>query len=232
MPKQNSKEIQILKKSPIFQGVESEEVSKIAETGQWKRTSKGATLLQQGEAADYVYILIEGKTKISQLSPEGCQVVLRILGPGQIIGGVAVLENACYPATALATEKCLFFCLSKKALIELMKHYPAVSLNVVKLLLRRIQELQERFRELATERLDKRVARAILRLMHHHGRKTEQGVLIDFPLTRQDLAELTGTTLFSASRLLKAWETQGLLTSEKKKILLKLPEKLRAIAES
>jgi len=231
MPKQISKELQILKRSPIFQGIEMEDLLKIVSKGQWKRVNKGVNLLQQGENAECVYILVEGKTKLTQLSSEGNQVVLSILGPGQIIGGVAVLENASYPATALATEKCHLFCLNKKSLTGLMSEYPAISMNVVKLLLRRIQELQERFRELATERVEKRMARTILRLAQHQGRKIPQGVLIDVPLTRQDLAEITGTTLFTASRLLKSWEAQGLLGSEKKKLILKKPEELRSLAE-
>ena len=95
----------------------------------------------------------------------------------------------------------------------------------------RMQELQERYRELATERVAQRVARAILRLARQTGRRVEGGVLLDLALSRQDLAELTGTTLFTISRTLSEWEQQGLVEVGRERVLIKSPHGLVVIAE-
>jgi CRP-like cAMP-binding protein len=99
------------------------------------------------------------------------------------------------------------------------------------LLAGRLQELQDRYRELATERVERRVARALLRLARQTGRKVENGVLIDFPLTREDLAEMTGTTLYTVSRILSGWEKEGLIETGRQRVLIRSPHGLVAIAE-
>ena len=110
-----------------------------------------------------------------------------------------------------------------------MSQYPPIALSITQLLLKRIAELQKRFREIATEKVETRIARTLLRFASHHGIKNPRGLLIDFPLTRQDLAEFTGTTLFSVSRLLKNWEREGLLESGRKRVTLLQVEKLKLI---
>jgi CRP-like cAMP-binding protein len=91
--------------------------------------------------------------------------------------------------------------------------------------------VQERLRELATERVEQRVARTLLRLARQVGRKVEGGVLIDMPLSRQDLAEMTGTTLYTVSRILSQWEQQHLVETGRERILIRQPHGLVAIAE-
>ena len=94
-----------------------------------------------------------------------------------------------------------------------------------------IQEMQERYHELATERVQQRIARVLLRLAAQSGRKMESGVLIDLSFSRQDLAEMTGTTLFSVSRILNQWETQGLVKVGREKVVVVFPHGLVRIAE-
>jgi CRP-like cAMP-binding protein len=101
----------------------------------------------------------------------------------------------------------------------------------MRLLSERLREVQERFRELATERVAQRIARALLRLVRQAGRRVKNGVLIDMPLSRQDLAEMTGTTLYTVSRTLSEWESRGILESGREKVLVKRPHALVAIAE-
>jgi CRP/FNR family transcriptional regulator, nitrogen oxide reductase regulator len=95
----------------------------------------------------------------------------------------------------------------------------------------RVSEFQDRIRELTTERVERRIARALLRLAQQTGRKVEDGVLVDLLITRQDIAEMTGTTIFTVSRTMSQWETQGIIKSGREKIIIRRPHQLVVIAE-
>ncbi len=138
---------------------------------------------------------------MTQLTPEGHQVLLRVVSPGETIGAIAALGNARYPATAQAGEVCKLLAWDSASLLSLMERYVS----------RHVQEFQDRYRELATERVERRVAQALLRLVGQVGRKVEGSILIDLALTRQDLAEMTSTTRYTISRMLSEWEAQGVI---------------------
>jgi len=113
----------------------------------------------------------------------------------------------------------------------LVRQMPQLALNAIQFMAQHLQEFQDRYRELATQRVERRLARTILRLASQTGRKVEEGVLIDMPLTRQDLAEMSGTTLYTVSRTLSKWETDGLIISGREKVIIRFPHGLVAIAE-
>jgi CRP-like cAMP-binding protein len=112
-----------------------------------------------------------------------------------------------------------------------MEQYPRLAINSINILSQRIQEFQDRLREMATERVERRIARTLLRLASQTGRKTEQGILIDLSLTRQDLAEMTGTTLYTVSRTLSQWEKDGLVKSQREQVMILAPHRLVVLAE-
>lgn len=224
------KDLKILLQSSLFQGIEKIHLDGFFKTGQWKGFQKGNFLFHQGENADQVYILTQGKIKLTQLNPEGDQIVLRILGPKQLIAIISVLENTPYPASAEVIEKGVAFTFKRKDLLQLMKQESQVGINVMKILIHRIQELQDRFCELATEPVEIRIAKALLRLAKQVGSKTSEGTLIDLRLSRQDLAEITGTTLYTVSRLLTQWEKSGWIKSRQKKIILCKTENLASLS--
>ncbi len=112
-----------------------------------------------------------------------------------------------------------------------MERYPRLALNALHLLAGQIRDLQERYRALSTERVERRVARALARLTQHAGQKVAGGVLINLPLSREDLAEMTGTTLYTVSRILSRWERDGLVELGRERILIRHPNGLVAIAE-
>ena len=195
------------------------------------RVPAGAFLFQQGDPACHFYVLARGRVKMLQLTPDGHQIVLRLLVPGEMIGSVASGERAVYPAAAQALDEVVALRWDRRALIALMDRHPVLSRNILTVMAGRMRDIQDRYRELATEQVEQRVARAILRLVRHNGRKTPGGVLIDAPLSRQDLAELSGTTLYTVSRLLTRWEQQGLVEVGRKRLLVTQPHGLVAVAE-
>ena len=152
--------------------------------------------------------------------------------PGEVFGTVAALGDAVYAATAQAVGPCLALGWESAVMAGLLEQYPRLALNALRFLAGRVREFQDRTRELATERAEQRVAHALLRLAAQLGRAVPAGVLLDLPLTRQDVAELTGTTLFTASRILRRWEQHGLITSGRAQVILRDPPALRHLAET
>jgi CRP-like cAMP-binding protein len=140
-------------------------------------------------------------------------------------------QTEVYPVTAQVAEDSTAACWSKEDFLRLVASFAKLALNAMEMMASRIQEFQDRFRELATERVERRLARTLLRLASQAGRKTEQGVLIDLPLTRQDLAEMTGTTQYTVSRILSQWETQKLVISGRERVVISFPHGLVQIAE-
>lgn len=147
------------------------------------------------------------------------------------MGIIVALSNATYPLSAEAVADCQALKWDYEATIRLMEQYPHLALNGLRLVSGRFFELQERYRELATARVERRIASALLRLARQTGKRTERGVLLDLPLSRQDLAEMTGTTLYSVSRIVSGWEQQGLIESGRERIVILSPHGLVTIAE-
>ena len=99
---------------------------------------------------------------------------------------------------------------SEDDLLGLMNRHPQIAMNVIRIIGTRLKDVQERVRELSTQRVEQRVARAVLRLARQAGHSTVDGTAIEFPLRRKDVADISGTTLHTASRILTAWEKAGL----------------------
>jgi CRP-like cAMP-binding protein len=222
---------QLLAAIEIFGEIPPQDLETIASAAVRKEYNKNTYLFHQGDPADQFCLLVSGKVKLTQITEAGQQVILRYVGPGEAFAVIAVLSKIPYPGTATAVEPITLLSWGEQTMLDLMERYPRLAINSLSVLAFHIQEFQDRFRELATERVERRIARAILRLAKQTGRKTNQGILIDFPLTRQDLAEMTGTTLYTVSRTLSQWEKDGLVSSQREQVTLLLPHQLVVIAE-
>ena len=218
-------------KAPLLRGLSASSLEEVAAKAMEKRVQAGGTLFREGEPASALYVLLVGRVKLTQVAADGHEVILRFVGPGEAVAALALFEDATYPLTASAVSESVLLVWHRDVLQELFQRHPALAVNAMRLLSERLREVQERFRELATERVAQRIARALLRLVRQAGRRVEGGVLIDLPLSRQDLAEMTGTTLYTVSRVLSEWEGQGILESARMKVLVKQPHALVAIAE-
>lgn len=215
----------------LFQGLDPRDISAIVSAAQRRRVTRHGVFFHQGAPASALHVLVQGRTKLVQTTAEGHQVVIRIVGPGDMFGGVALLGDAVYPATAEALSASEALLWPAPAVARLVARHPALALNALRVLAHRLGELQDRYRELATERVEQRVARALMRLARQAGRRDARGVRIDMELTRQDLGELTGTTLYTVSRILSAWQGRGLIDAGRTQVVIRDPHGLVAIAE-
>ena len=155
---------------------------------------------------------------------------LRTIYPWQMFGALGVVrEDAIYPATAQALVDSVGLAIPSRVLKELMPTRPYLSLGLMQVMTTYVQEMQSRYRELATERVQQRIARVLVRLASQSGQKAEDGIELSF--SRQDFAEMSGTTLFTVSRILTDWERQGVIASGREYIRILQPHALVRIAE-
>lgn len=213
---------------------ELDDAAKSAWLGQatTRTLGRGQTLARQGEPADALYLVAQGLLKLVQVTPDGHELIVRFVGPLDPFGGVVALEGATYPVTALAVEPTRLLVWPRSALIALLARHPQVRTNLLREMTAHMTDALTRVRELATERVGQRLAHTLLRLGRQVGEKTPEGLMLAHPLTRQELAELTGTTLYTVSRLLTRWQTEGVIESRGRRVLVRSVARLQELAET
>ncbi len=217
--------------SPFAGDLPAALVAALEAGGTARTVARRERLFHQGDPAEQLFFVVRGRVKLTQVGSEGQEVVVRFFGPGEIFGGVALLPDAKYPVNAEVVEKGRLVAWPRELVQRLAGEHPQLALKTTGTISERMRELQDRFRELATERVAQRVARALVRLVRQAGRRTDEGILIDLPLSRQDLAEMTGTTLFSVSRILSGWESEGIVAVGRERVVVRHPHRLVAVAE-
>lgn len=216
---------------PLFETLPEAALEEVLNRGRRERCAAERVLFHQGDPAEAIFLLLAGRLKVTQTSTEGQQVIVRYLGAREVAGCVAVCGGIPYPATATAVEDTWLLLWPREVLADLSGRWPAIALNAMRIMGGRTKELQDRLRELHSERAERRIARTLARLVVQAGRRTSQGIEIDFPLSRQDLAEMVGTTLHTVSRTLAAWEGAGLVRGGRRRVTILAPLALAAIAE-
>lgn len=223
---------ELVRQSNLFKDVRPDIFEQIMDTSITRSVEESGFFFMQGDPASHAYVLVKGRVKMIQITPNGQQITLRIMTPGQTYGGIALLNpEAGYPATAQAMEDSTAVAWETAGLRELAGKDPSISINVMTLMHGYIEELQERQKALVSDRVEQRIARILLKLAGQSGRKIDEGVLIDLPITRQDIAEMSGTTLFTVSRTLNEWERSGLLEIGRERVVIREPHGLVTIAD-
>jgi len=221
----------VLATSELFAGLRPAALDEAIAAARIRRLPKDACIFSQGDACERAHVLIEGSVRITQTGEDGEQIIVRFIGPGETFGTVGLFTNGRYPADAITLADSSEASWSEADLFELMDRHPRIAVNVIRVIGKRLQEVQERLRELSTQRVERRVAHAVLRLARQAGHNTTDGMMIEFPLRRKDVADISGTTVHTASRILTAWEKGGLLVSRNRRLIICRPSALLRIAE-
>jgi CRP/FNR family transcriptional regulator, nitrogen oxide reductase regulator len=216
---------------PLFAGCSADELDSILQEARSIRVPKNASVFEQGEDVHSFFVLLHGHVRASKVTPAGEQVVVRYVSPGETLGVAMAIGLQRYPATATAVDDSIVLAWPAAAWPRLVEQYPALSTNTLRTVGARLQETHARIIEMSTQQVEQRVAHALLRLAKQSGRKVENGIAIDFPISRQDIAQMTGTTLHTVSRLLSGWESRGLIESGRQKVILREPHQLVMIAD-
>jgi len=219
--------LQRLAQAEFFVGLDEKGLKRVLQAARRRRLERQEVCFRQDEPASFLYLLVAGKIKLTQLTPDGRQVLLRFVEPGEVFGGIALFAGEQYPVTAEAAEACELLLWDGPAMQRVIQSEPKVALNVIQHLAYLVKNLQDRVRELATERVEQRIARALIRLAAESGRDAPAVLHI----TRQDLGELTGTTLYTVSRTLSRWESLGWIESGRERITILDREALAALVD-
>ncbi len=216
--------------SDMFGRLDEAAHAAVVAAGSVRRISAGTTVFAQGDPGLTCHSLLEGRVKIVQARPDGGQSVLRFISPGEMYGTVAAMMDKPFPADAVAVVDSVEIVWSVAAMRQLIRDHPEIGMNATASAGGRLFELQGRVGDLTGERVERRIARALVRLAEQAGRRTAEGVEIDFPVTRQDLAEMAGATLHTVSRTIAAWDQRGVTGGARRKIVVRDVRALNAIA--
>ncbi len=215
----------------LFERLQPVEIDDVLRTASSRRYSVGDRVFEQGQTADQFFVLLHGRLRVTQVTPEGQQVVVRMVNPGDLFGIAKALRRLDYPGTATVVAESVVLAWPMSLWSEFLDRHPSLAVSAMQTMGSRLLEAQQRLRELSTEEVERRVAHAVLRLANQSGKREEAGIRIDFPISKQDIAEMTGTTLHTVSRILTAWEAVGLVQGGRQKLLIRDPHNLVLIGD-
>jgi CRP-like cAMP-binding protein len=218
----------LMRRSALFAGLSPQECKEILFYARIRNLARNEKLFSQDQRIDKLHMIRSGGVKLTQLSPDGREVILWINGPGDAVGMHADAVGCNHSCSAQAIESCQIFFWEYSLHQLLINRYPQIQINLGRILSSRLRELEERFREVASERVPKRLALLLLRLLRSVGKENRDGV--DLGLTREDLAQMTGTTIFTISRVLSKWADFGFVVSRRGGVVICDPDRLRCLA--
>lgn len=209
----------LIHRFPLFAGVSLPDCAIIASSAWEKHFSRRQTIFVQGDPVREILLLVSGCVKLTQFGQEGSEVILRLTGPGQVVGALGLCKEGGYSSTGQAMEPSVALIWETAHFGSLLERFPALPRNLIIVLTERLQEMDERFREVSTEKVGSRLSSQLVRLSNQVGKRVNGHVEIG--LSRAELAQLIGTTLFTVSRLLCQWETRGIVCSRRECVLLR-----------
>lgn len=211
---------------PPFSRLSRHQIREILDRATPARYPEGKAVFGEGLRAERFFLLLDGFIRVVRTTPDGVQVIALHVPPGQLFGIAPALGRDTYPATAVAASESLALGWPVRLWPEFTANYDGFATETYRTIGVRLGEFQARVTELATQAVEQRVAAAFLRLANQSGRKTTAGIEIAFPVTRNDIAEMTGTTLHTVSRLLSAWERDGIVKSTRRHVTVTAPHRL------
>lgn len=221
-----------LRSVAAFRALAAEDRARLAEIASLRTYDKGDTLFTEGDPSDFLYTILSGRVKVIKAIPSGKEVILEIFGAGDPVGAVVAYEGRPYPASAIALDKTSCLLLRRAPFFALLERHPSLVRGFLLGLTQRIVELTRRIPEVAGGRVETRFAHLFLKLADKMGRRTAEGVGIPMALSRQDLADLTGTTIETCIRVMSRWGKDGLVRTEKDGFVLLDRRELEKLALS
>ncbi|WP_334128091.1 Crp/Fnr family transcriptional regulator [Sneathiella sp.] len=225
-------DLSLISDLPPFRDLAGKDLAALVAMAMPRHYSEGASVFRQGEAAHSFFLLLDGVIRVVKITPAGEQVIARYIPSGQLFGIAQALRLDAYPANAIAAIDCLALAWPGSAWTAIVERFPPFAASTYQTVGLRLQETQDQLVELATKRVGQRVAGALLRLGNDTGRRTPDGIQITVPLSRQDVAEMAGTTLHTVSRLLSRWEENGIVRSSRLSVVIKDASALAKIADA
>lgn len=225
-------EIKDIKNIPIFSALSDKELKEIHPCVVKEKYKKRQEIFSEGDPPDWFYIVLSGKVKITKLSNEGREIIIELISPADFFGGLAVLRGFPYPANAVAMENSDIVRISRNSLLKIIDRFPNVMYDITTSLGERVRDFHDTLKNIALEKVESRIASLLLKLADKAGEKTGKGaVVINMKLTKQDIAEMVGTTVETAIRVMSKFKKAGVIYAEGGNIVVKNLEALRRAAK-
>ena len=205
----------LLRTTPIFSRLSAGDRRSIAEVSRVQHFPKGELIFQQESPSDALYAIVSGRVKIFKMMPSGKDLILEVFGPGDPLGAVAVYMDRPFPASAMALEDTTCVIIPRAAFFPLLETNPSLVRGLLLGMTTRLVELTNRLAELTGGRIEPRIARLFLKLGRDMGRQERGGTFIPLALSRQELADMTGTTIETCIRVMSRWNKDAVVRTEK-----------------
>jgi CRP/FNR family transcriptional regulator len=205
----------------IFSPLGDSDIEEIKDYLIFERTKKKETIFSEGDTSDWFYIVQKGKIKITKLSQDGKEIILEVISKGDFFGGIAVLRGFPYPANAVSMEDTDIIKVSRANFMKIIDRFPEVMSCIFQGLGDRVKDFHEMTKNIALEKVSSRIASMLLKLSEKTGEKTPDGIVLDVKLTKQDIAEMVGTTVETAIRTMSRFKKLGLIEEKAGKVIIK-----------
>lgn len=222
--------LQHLCRIELFDGLRDDVVQDMLSEAQMRPVRRDDVILAEGMPATALHVLTSGFVRVARTTTNGARMVLRYVGPGEAFGTAALLGNERSSVDAVAVTNGVELQWPVPVMRALVLKHPEAALNAARVLEGRLQEVEGRLGELSNDPVEQRVAQTIIRLVRRLGRRVGSNLEVPFPLTRQDIADMTGTTLHTVSRMLGTWEKQALIERGRQRVVVTDVDAFAALA--
>lgn len=212
--------LQLLKSTAIFSSLSSQELSVVSDLFTEEAFEKDDYIFTEGDSPAWFCIVKEGNIKMVKHSPSGKEMIIAVMKPGDAIGEVAVFDGGAYPATAQGMGKGLVLKIPRRDFISILKRYPSIALEIIGDLGRKLRAAFNVARELRGERVEGRIAMVLLKLAGKVGTPCEGGVMLTMPVTRQEIADMVGSTIETTIRVISRFKKEGIVKDSKGKMII------------
>jgi len=219
----DDEKVNTLKQSPIFSTLTDDELDELAGLAIESNFMSNEFVFWEGDAPERFYIVASGKVKVVKHASSGKEFIIAFFDPGEIFGEVAVFEDKPYPASAQAVTETRVISIKREDFLSFLAHRPQVAVRIISILGGRLRDAQSRLRDLAGERVDQRLAGVLLMLSSKMGPS--------LPFTRQEIADMAGTTTETAIRVIGQLKERGIIRSTRGRVIIEDSEKLRLLSE-
>ena len=224
--------IELLRNVALFNGLSESALASIAALAQRKRFDARDTVVQQGDPGGELFVIVLGHLKVTSAGADGRDIALNIMGPGEVVGEVSLLDGEPRSATAVAIDACELLAIRREPFMHFLESSPKTSIELLRILTFRLRRLTERSDDVAFLRVGGRLAKRIADLVEKYGKKQVDGsTRLPFKLSQQEIGELVSATRESANKQIKVWEQEGLLSQQNGHLIVQDIARLREQAD-
>ncbi len=223
---------ELLRSVSLFSFLDARELDRLIQATTTRRLASKAVLFRKGDPGNQLFGVLTGSLKVTGVGSDGKDVVFRLMGPGEVIGEIALLDSEPRSATVSAVEATTLVTLHRRDFVPFLEQHPRAAIGLATVLAERVRRLSERAEDRQTMSLPARLAKRLLALAAEHGARPVIGGPVEIRLPQQDLADLVGTTRESVNKQLRIWEDEGIVGLGRGRTVLKQPKLLAEIADA